>query len=444
MAISSQLADLSAILRGSTLVRRSSVLLAGVIGAKAIAIPALLLLARLYDTEAFGLLGLLQALVFPVLVVASLGYQLAVALPGRDDEAASVLWLSLGLLGSATLLATGTAVFFREAIARGLDAPDLTSLVFWAPALLLALGLYEVMVYWLTRRRAFARLARSRVTVSLAVAVVQITAWFLGALTGGLIVGLVLGTGLAAGLLLVQTWSGDRERLLSGLSWSRVRRAAVAYRQFPAYQAPASLLSSASLAVVPLGLGFFFGPVVVGIYWMADRVCGYLTTLVRQSMQQVFLNRAAEVANSGGDVLPLYSRTTIGLAGLALPPTAVLVLAGPFVFGLAFGDEWTEAGTYARWLSVAWLFSAMNIPAVQLAAVYHLQHWTLFYSLGLTAFRGIGVVAGGLVGDPMLVIMIYAFGNAACSSGLVLAMARHLRRPGAPRRSKPMVPVSLE
>jgi lipopolysaccharide exporter len=415
-------------LRRSVLVRRASILFVGELGAKAAGIVALVFIARLYTTEAFGFLGLLQALVVTILVIASLGYQAAIALPEDEANAASVLWLSMAWLGIFSILTAAAAMTWREPISRLLAAPALAHLIWWAPGLLVALGMYDVLSYWLTRARAFKQLAGIRLIMTVTIAASQVGAWLLGATQGGLIVGLVLGTGAAAAGLAAHTWKTYRSQLMSGLSWPRIRQVAQVYWQFPAYQAPASVLNAASSALIPLGLGYFFAPSVVGAYWLADRVCGYLTNLVRQSMLQVFLHRAAEVANQGGNIRSLFHRTTLGLMLLAIVPTVAFVGGGPFLFGLAFGAEWSEAGTYARWLAVAWFFSMANIPAGQLVAIFHLQRWLLTYGIGLAAFRVGAVVAGGLTEDPLMVIAVYAIGNAVCTLGLNAGMTRYLRQ----------------
>jgi O-antigen/teichoic acid export membrane protein len=418
-------ARLVTILRDSVLVRRSSVMLSGVAAAKVTTLLSLLVLARIYGAEAFGLLGLFQALVFVGSVVATLGYAPAIALPDRREEAASVLWLSLLLLATTAILATAVTLVLGEPLARWLDTPDLGPLLRWAPLYLLALGAYEVLSHWSTRRRAFRRLALSTVTVAAATAAIQVGAFLIGAEVGGLVVGAVLGMAVAAAILAAQTWTTDRAALAAGRTRSRVRAAAAAHRQFPAYQAPAAVVSAASASLIPLGLGYLFGPAVVGLFWLADRVCGYLVNLVRQALQQVFLNRAAEVANASGDVRRLFRRTSLGLLALGFPTTALLVLAGPPLFGLLFGADWVAAGAFARWLAIAWLFALLNIPAVQLAAVYRQQRWTLLYSVGLAAFRLAAIAVGGATGDPVLVLVVHAAGNMVCSLALIAAVSGH-------------------
>jgi O-antigen/teichoic acid export membrane protein len=429
----------AATLRDSILVRRSSVMLGGVVAAKITTVLSLLVLARLYGAEAFGLLGLFQALVLIVSVVAMLGYAPAIALPERREAAASVLWLSLLLLGATAGLAWAATIVLGEPLARWLDAPALGPLLHFAPLYLFAFGIYEVLSHWSTRRRAFRRLAASTVVVAASVAAFQIAAFLAGAEAGGLVLGTVLGTTLAAAILALQSWTSDRTALAAGRTRAGMRAAAAEHRQFPAYQAPAALVVAASAALIPLGLGYFFGAAVVGLFWLADRVCGYLTNLVRQALQQVFLNRAAEVANAGGDVARLFRRTTLGLLGLSLPTTAILVVAGPPVFGLLFGAEWVAAGSFARWLAIAWLWGLLNIPAVQLAAVYRRQRWTLVYSLGLAAFRAAAIGVGGVTGDPVLVMVVHAAGNTVCSLILILVVDHYIRH--RPRLAHPTVRI---
>lgn len=401
-------------------------MLTGVVAAKLITVLSLVLLARIYSTDAFGLLGLFQAVVVTVSVAATLGFSSAIALPEKDEEAATVLWLGATVLAGFTTLAAAAVPFLAPAMARWMDAPALATLLWFGPVYLCCVGAFEILGHWSTRQHALRRLAASSVLLALAVAGMQIGAFGVGNRTSGLVVGTVLGTAIAVLVLALQTWTADRSVLTGGWSWDGIRAAASAHRQFPQFQAPAAIIAAGSASLIPLGLGYFFGTATVGMFWLADRVCAYLTNLVRQSMQQVFLNRAAELAHAGDHSARLFRRTTLALFGLALPPTAALVLAGPTIFGIAFGAEWTGAGVLARWLSIAWLFNLLNIPALQLVAVYRRQRWTLLYSLGQAAFRALAILLGGALADPLIVVGIYAGGNAAGTVLLIVGVSRYL------------------
>ncbi len=421
-------ATFTRIARESVLLKRSSTMMWGVIGAKCIGVLSLLLLARMYSEEAFGMLGLLQALVLMVTVVGSLTYQVAIGLPEEEDDAGALVVLAISLLFVVSLAAGVVIHASSDWLATTVGAPSLAPYLWLGPPLLFLLGLYDVLIYWGTRKKAIRHLAWSRITVASTVALSQIAAWSLGYAAGGLILGLVLGTAvstavLAGPLLLpyLRPWS-------TRLRPRRIAKVAHEYRQFPLFQGPASLLSSISSALIPLGLGFFFGPVVVGLFWMADRVCGYLSNFVRQSMQHIFLDRAAELSNAGGDLLRLFRRTTLGLLGLTIAPTLVLVLWGPPLFEFVLGSRWLESGSFARWLAVAWMFNLLSVPAVQLAAVLRVQQWTLAYSTALAGFRAAAVLAGGLSQDPLLVFVVYALGNMVCSLALAGRMQRRLSR----------------
>ena len=58
-------------------------------------------------------------------------------------------------------------------------------------------------------------------------------------------------------------------------------------------------------------------------------------------------------------------------------PTAVLLLAGPWLFGLVFGPTWTEAGDYARILAVAYLaqFVVNPSPGCCNSSSARASHW---------------------------------------------------------------------
>lgn len=413
---------------GGTLLRRTSVVFSGVLGAKVVAVISLLVLARLYDADAFGLLGLVQALVYAGSVVATLSYSHAIPIPRKDRDGAALFWLALGLALTATALVGGILFTQREAFVQVVGVPALLSLIPWALALFFSLAVVEVLTYWFTRRRDFRGISLVVFSVAALAAAAQLGAWVLGEPERGLVVGVVAGT-VAGGIIAsVRLWREDGRLLRSGLSRSRLAKVARSHWRFPVYHAPASFAGGLSSAIVPLGLGVLFSPAVVGLYWMAERVGGALTTLVRQSLQQVLLGHAAEVRNEAGDLTSLFRRTTLALALVSLLPLLVFVVAGPTLFALVFGSQWTEAGVFARWLALAWCSTLVNIPAVQLATVLDRQRWILLYTLGLILFRAGGAVLAAVRSDPLLLIALHSMGTAAAGATLVAVTWFHLRK----------------
>jgi O-antigen/teichoic acid export membrane protein len=151
-------------LTSSIFVRHVFVLLSGTIMAQGIVILTIPIVTRLYDPVAFSVLAGFASVLSIVTAVACLRFNVAIPLPEREDEAASLLVLSVVSATVLSVLTYGLMMWvpFRdlEVIAsRGLDS------YFWLLGIAIWLsGTYLAFQSWAARRKAFKRIARTKVT----------------------------------------------------------------------------------------------------------------------------------------------------------------------------------------------------------------------------------------------------------------------------------------
>jgi O-antigen/teichoic acid export membrane protein len=176
-----------------------------------------------------------------------------------------------------------------------------------------------------------------------------------------------------------------------------LRALAFKYRDFPSFRAPQILLNSVSQNLPTVMLAAFFGPAAAGFYALGRRVLSLPASLVSGSVGTVFLPKIAEAGQRGERLRPLIVKGTIGLALVGLVPFGVIVVAGPWLFGVAFGAQWVVAGEYARWLAVWLYFGFVNVPAVQAIPMLGLQGQFLVYEVVVTALRVGTLVIGARV-----------------------------------------------
>jgi O-antigen/teichoic acid export membrane protein len=98
-------------------------------------------------------------------------------------------------------------------------------------------------------------------------------------------------------------------------------------------------------------------------------------------------------------------------------PTAVIAVAGPWLFGLLFGPTWTEAGDYARVLALAYLVQFAVNPISATLQLLERQGQSLAWAGVRLLLTTSGPLACGLLGAPILLAI------AALSIGHVLGYA---------------------
>lgn len=115
-------------------------------------------------------------------------------------------------------------------------------------------------------------------------------------------------------------------------------------------------------------LGAAYGGAALGWYAFALRIARTPLAMIGASVGQVFQQRAARLAESGGDLAELSRRTTQRLLLIAAPFGVVVVWA-PELFGWVFGEGWRDAGLYARVLAPWMILSLLTSPLSQLPLI---------------------------------------------------------------------------
>jgi len=361
------------------MLKNAAIYLSGSLVAQLLMLAAIPILSRFYSPEDFGVFGLFSNVLSILGVAACLRFSLAIQLPRKNRHAAPVLFA--GLLA---LLAICGAVLFvvtigRKTIATWLGAPALANLLLLMPLSVLGYGLYELLNCWSTRCGRFATLAVSQVSRSAGVVGTQLSVatTFGGGL--GLVSGQLFGQWVANGLLFVQILRADRRLLASGVSVKRICVQARRYRTFPLHSAPQALLSAISQSAPVIMLGWFFAPAVVGYYVMAQRVISVPITLISQSLRQAMLPSISRRRHAGNEPGALLWKYTICLAVVGLPAVFVLFFYGEALFVFVLGNEWAEAGRYARWLILGLYAGMTNVPSVVVLTVLEKQKVQALY-----------------------------------------------------------------
>lgn len=395
---------LSFLPRGNT--HASVLILAGGTAAgQAIAVIASPLLTRFYSPAAFGALGSFVSLVAIVSVVSSLRYELAIPLPEDDTSAAQLLALSLianVLIASALL---GALLIFTSA-----GIPLFTG-AWLAPVGVLGAGIYKALNYWAIRKRAYDRVARTKLTQGIGSSGIQVLAGVMHPSALGLIAGQIVGYVAGSSTLATLALKRDRD-VVRAVSLRGVWNAAVEHRRFPLWSTWSALANSASVHMPVLVLASYFGQAVTGFYTLGLRVLQTPVSLVAQAVAQVFLSRAAEAHREGR--LPTISKAALHrLATIGLPGLIVLGAGAPGLFSIAFGEPWRLAGVYAQWLAPWLAIVFVTSPLTIIPAVVGRQGGELLFQVVLLVGRTTALVLAARAGNAEVAIAIFAAVSAA-------------------------------
>ena len=419
----------------SRFARNVLTLMTGTTLAQVVGILVAPILTRLYLPSDYGVSALFGAILSIFGVVMCWRYELSIVLPEKDEEAASLLVLSIIIACSMSVLSLGAVVFLRHPVAMLLGAPNLAPWLWLLPIGLLAAGVFQALNYWCTRKKQFTRLAGRQFTQSFIGAGAQVSAGaFLNVGSGGLIGGSILGQIVATGHLGWQVLKEYGSQIKSCVSKSRLVTQANRYSKFPRFSIMTALLNTASLQLPGLLFSLFFGPTVLGHYHLGHRIFSAPMGIVREAVAQAFYPRAAECYNAGGDLRTLIRRSYLYLGTIVIVPFLILFSIGPWIFGLVFGSKWIMAGYYLRyilpWLTLMFIIS----PSVNVFPILNKQDFVLIFELVLFVTRLAAVVFGGVIfKNPEWAIGLYGGVGVTANIYIAFKIDRLLREYGNQR-----------
>lgn len=385
-------------LRHVGLAKALGVLVGGQAGAQLLTLAVAPLLTRLYGPQDFGTLAVFAALLAFVSVVACLRYELAIALPASDLEARNLFGLSMLCVVLVSLVTALGVLLFGSSLARTLNWKVTPAAMWLLPVGVALAGAYAVIEKWMVRTHCFKQIAQTRLLQSVTANLVQVGGYGAGVLA--LMAGTIVGQGAGGLFFLTRGAAGRKEGQVSlRCMW----KLAVRFHNFPLFSSWTALLSIAGVHLIPMVFSALFGATVVGFFAFALRIVSAPTMLVGAALSNVILAHGP-AARRDGTLSATIEAVRRKLAVVGLPALALLVIAGPDLFGTVFGERWRPAGDYARWMAPWIYFQFQFYPISSLAEVLEMQRLELGAHVLTFALR-VGALAG-----------CHAFGLAADSS----------------------------
>lgn len=378
-----------------------TLLVGGSLTAQILLVAASPILTRLYSPSDFGVLGVYTSVLAVTILISSLRFDIAIPLPEDDEEAANLVALSLVILIIISLLITICALIFRRNISEIFELPLLGDYILLFPLGTLIGGAYNILSRWSVRKKKFKLIASTNIIKSVFLLIIHLSCFKFGALS------LLLGHTISHGVGITRLARPD----FDAVYWSKIYVVASRYRRFPIFSAPAGLLRTLGAELPSLVLAAAFSPAAAGLYALTRRVCGLPAGIVGGAVSQVFISSAAG-AYRDGTLGPLVKNFHEKMAHIGMPIMLLLMVLGPKMFTIVFGQEWTQAGQFASWMAPGIYLGFVTSPISSVTAVMDLQKQGLIFHFLLLLARIIALCVGVWLGDVLSTVVILAIVNA--------------------------------
>ncbi len=344
-------------------------LLSGTILAQLFSIAMAPILYRVYDKEEYGVLGLFMAIIGVVGVFSTLQYNQVILLVKTDEEANQVEKLNriINLIFSLTTIPL--IIFFGNKLAEYFNSPDLNTWLFLLPIQIFFSGQSEIFRVKANRMKKYSTLSMNTILSAFITPLVSLVLGFSMEGPFGLFLGLILGQLISTVYLQFKVKSVIILKI-SLNELSEMIKIAKRHYKFPFYSLPSELINRAGRQLPVFFIGYLSGEAAVGVYNLCSRMLSLPISLISNAVSEVFKKRVIDEYHSIGNCKDIFEKTAKMLLLIGIFPTISLLLFGPELFSFVFGDNWYEAGIYARILSPMYLLQLIVSP---LTYIYFLK-----------------------------------------------------------------------
>ncbi|MFF7706686.1 oligosaccharide flippase family protein [Pseudomonas sp. NPDC007930] len=405
-------------LRQSRLVRNLLTAVSGTAGAQLINLALIPVIMRIYGPEAFGVVGTFLSLTIILIPACALTWSMAIVLPLRHSDAQGLARLALWVALAVSLLVTAVLLLWGPALARQWNLELLTPYLLLLPVVMFSSALLEVLQQWLYRHGRYALTARAATCHALVYnGMRSVGGWFQNSATM-LVVTTALYYVVHSLMLLIGMALGKRPAPEAAAPRKTLRELASEYRDFPLFRAPQQLINALSVHMPTLVLASLFGALPAGYFALCLQVLAMPSNFIGKAVGSVYYPRITEAIHAREAVTGLLLRGVGAMAAVGSLAFGAIVVAGPWLFSLAFGQAWVEAGEYARWLALSELAYFVALPCQVAIPALRLQGLFLGFEVLATVLRISAVAFGALwIGNALAVVI------AICVVNIVIYLA---------------------
>lgn len=321
-------------------------LMTGTAIAQAIPIAISPILTRIYTPQDFGVFALFFAITAIFGSIANGRYELAIMLPKKDEDAINIFALGFIVTVAISLLLLVLVIIFHDYFLALLNNNEIGVWLYFVPVAVFFTGIWNILNYFNNRKKQYKDIAKATIIKSIILAIVQLSVGFVKQGATGLISGQLLSQ-MFANMRLLKNILKDK-LLLSKISRLKVMALARRYKDFPKYSMWAILANTLSQHLTNILISAFYSVATLGFYSLVQRVLGMPSSLVGNSIGQVFFQQATKEKQQTGKAVKTFNSTVKKLVIIALPSFGVLFFIVEDLFGFVFGEEWRITGTYAQ------------------------------------------------------------------------------------------------
>lgn len=326
-------------------------LMSGSGAAQALPIMISPILTRIYEPSDFGLYAIYVLLISILGGIATLKYELAIIQADTDDEANVLLILTVIISLVISLFLLIIFIIYGTEIADFLENPDIKLWLILAPISILITGISQAYTYWHIRNKNYSIISTSTILGAGTTSTLQILGVFFT--HSGLILALVLGR--LANLINLIKQKEEKTKLNFNKNTKKdIFASSKKYSQLPKYAVFGALVDNASVQLPILFINKFYGLTTTGFFSLTFRVLNLPASLISSALSKALMQKIVEIKKNRSEYLYKFLiKILFILVSMTAPVVIVFYFFSNDIFALIFGENWREAGSFAKILIFA-------------------------------------------------------------------------------------------
>ena len=362
-------------------------------------------LSRIFSPEAYGEWGVFSSVSMILGSVLFLSYENAIVRVKEERELPAIIWLCI--ISTLAVILFTVFVFWVGSwfnIKFFVDYPSVPLLV----VVLLLTSLDVLFTNVSNRYSQYNTMTFAGIANGVSQPLSRIV-FGLIPFSKGLIYGNILGLIVKIGYFLIKSKKYLINILLKPVPSIEIKNAAIDYKKFPLYDAPARLIEFVIGNIVIIILSVYFNLEEIGCFSMVAQLVQAPLILMGSSMSTVYFKDLAVVAGDKEQIAVVSRRTTRVCLIMAISVSLFFVAGGDCLVVLFLGHKWALAGDMSLCLtifSIPVVLSEPLMPIFKVLDKQNLRFWLNIVNLALTV--GALFVGAYFVHNILLVLVLYS------------------------------------
>lgn len=360
-----------------TLFRKVAIVASGAIVSQIITLATTPIITRLFSTSDYGMMSVFSSTITILVAMAMLDLHRSIPIIETDEKAANMFSVCIRILIIYSLIICIIVIFAGRKIFYIFQIGEIYSVRFLLPIGVFFVGMYELFLQWVYRKRLYEAIPKTRLTQAVAGAAVKIISGVCSIGPIGLVLGTCIGQGAGISILRNRIYRDTKIPTI----WRPLKKdkdLIVEYSKFPIFSLPADIIDTFSNNLPVILISVLYGAQISGLFGLANSVINLPVNLVVVSVSRVvYAEAAAEGKDNPKALLRICKKITKSTFFLSFIGAIVVFIVGPFLFEIIFGAQWIEAGDYAKALMFKTVAFCTVLPIGRMLEVLGLQKYDL-------------------------------------------------------------------